>query len=67
MNRGFLAITYDEDWQFWGEQSEVVSIILGCTELPLILDGESYEGILFLNTTRIHAQALVRCCLDTAR
>jgi len=37
-------------------------LILGCTELPLILT-ESAFGISFLNTTRIHAESAVRFCL----
>jgi aspartate racemase len=40
------------------------SLILGCTELPLILD-QSHFGIPVLNTTAIHAQRIVRYCLDT--
>jgi len=37
-------------------------LILGCTELPLILT-ESTFGIPFLNTTRIHAESAVWFCL----
>ena len=37
-------------------------VILGCTELPLILDEAEYFGIPFLNTTQIHAESLVRHC-----
>ncbi len=40
------------------------SVILGCTELPLILDKDKYEGILFLNTTAIHAESIVRYCVE---
>ncbi|OQX23773.1 MAG: aspartate racemase [Desulfobacteraceae bacterium IS3] len=40
------------------------SVILGCTELPLILDKDEYEGILFLNTTAIHAESIVRYCVE---
>ena len=36
--------------------------ILGCTELPLILDKEAC-GIPFLNTTAIHAESIVKYCL----
>ncbi|MFZ5761617.1 MAG: aspartate/glutamate racemase family protein [Thermodesulfobacteriota bacterium] len=35
------------------------SLILGCTELPLILDRDAF-GIPFLNTTAIHVDAIVR-------
>jgi len=38
------------------------AVILGCTELPLILDQDAF-GIPFLNTTAIHAEAIVNCCL----
>ncbi len=34
-------------------------VILGCTELPLILD-RSEHGVPFLNTTAIHVEDIVR-------
>jgi aspartate racemase len=37
-------------------------MILGCTELPLILK-EDACGITFVNTTRIHAESAVRFSL----
>lgn len=37
------------------------ALILGCTELPLILDRDAL-GIPFLNTTAIHVQRIVRQC-----
>lgn len=40
----------------------IQAVILGCTELPLILTHDDL-GIAFLNTTRIHAHAAIRCCL----
>lgn len=40
------------------------SIILGCTELPLILDQESYAGIPVLNTTKIHVEAIAKYCRE---
>jgi aspartate racemase len=36
-------------------------VILGCTELPLILD-KSESGIPFLNTTAIHVESIVNYC-----
>lgn len=36
-------------------------VILGCTELPLILD-TSESGIPFLNTTAIHVESIVNYC-----
>jgi len=41
----------------------IQALILGCTELPLILTHD-YLGIPFLNTTRIHTLAAVRYCLS---
>jgi aspartate racemase len=44
-------------------QEEVEAIILGCTELPLILkDGDSDTP--FLNTTAIHVESVVRYCRE---
>jgi aspartate/glutamate racemase len=34
-------------------------VILGGTELPLILRDETHNGIPFLNTTKIHVEAAV--------
>ena len=41
------------------ETSGIDSVILGGTELPLILRESHYEGIPFLNTTKIHVAAAV--------
>jgi aspartate racemase len=41
------------------EKSGIDGVILGGTELPLILRDPSHAGIPFLNTTRIHAEAAV--------
>jgi aspartate racemase len=40
-------------------QSRIDGVILGGTELPLILRDPSHNGIPFLNTTRIHCEAAV--------
>lgn len=40
------------------EQDEIDSLILGCTELPLILTEKKF-GIPFLNTTSIHCESIV--------
>ena len=40
----------------------IEALILGCTELPLILAKDEF-GIPFLNTTAIHAEAMVRQAL----
>ncbi len=44
------------------EKHSIDSIVLGCTELPLILDRSDY-AVPFLNTTAIHAEAIARYCL----
>ena len=41
------------------DDSRIEGIILGCTELPLILDQDEY-GIKFLNTSLIHVESAVR-------
>lgn len=40
------------------------SLILGCTEFPLILTEPEYYGIPMLNTTQIHVDAIVAYCLS---
>ncbi|HYS43484.1 MAG TPA: amino acid racemase [Geobacteraceae bacterium] len=54
---GLLAIV-----QKMIEREAIDSLILGCTELPLILDRDEF-GIPFLNTTAIHVESIVRYCL----
>ncbi|KPK64672.1 aspartate racemase [candidate division WOR_3 bacterium SM23_42] len=57
-HRGLLAIVkrmIDED--------AIEGLVLGCTELPLILTKDEF-GIPFFNTTRIHAESAVRYCLS---
>ncbi len=44
------------------EKQHIDSLILGCTELPLILKEQSYAGIPMLNTTAIHVEAIARYC-----
>lgn len=44
------------------KEQGVDSVILGCTELPLILTEESYAGLPMLNTTKIHVDEIVRYC-----
>lgn len=44
------------------DEDRIDSVILGCTELPLILT-ESKFGIPFLNTTAIHCESIISCCL----
>ncbi len=45
------------------ERHSIEGLILGCTELPLILDKDEL-GIPFLDTTRIHAEAAVAFCME---
>jgi aspartate racemase len=44
------------------ERDSIDSLILGCTELPLILPEQAYD-IPFLNTTAIHIESIVKHCL----
>ncbi len=44
-------------------EKNIDSIILGCTELPIILKEDSYSGIPVLNTTKIHVNEIVNYCL----
>ncbi len=46
------------------QQQQIDSLILGCTEFPLILADPFYYGIPMLNTTRIHVDALVAYCRE---
>jgi aspartate racemase len=43
--------------------NEIDSIILGCTEFPILLPESSYAGIPVLNTTRIHVNEIIENCL----
>jgi aspartate racemase len=45
------------------DHDDIQGVILGCTELPLILKKDQY-GIQFFNTTRIHAEAALSYCLS---
>ncbi len=45
-------------------ENAVDSVILGCTELPLILEEKSYSGIPALNTTQIHVDEIVKYCMN---
>jgi len=44
------------------DRHSIDSLILGCTELPLILNKDEF-GIPFLNTTAIHAESIVNFCV----
>ena len=46
------------------EQDEIEALILGCTELPLILQKDEF-GIPFLNTTAIHVESIVNYCIQS--
>lgn len=43
------------------DENSIEGLILGCTELPLILTKDEF-GIPFLNTTRIHVESIIRYC-----
>lgn len=44
------------------KEQKIDSVILGCTEFPLIVNEESYSGIPVLNTTAIHVREIVEYC-----
>jgi len=45
------------------DENQIDSLVLGCTELPLILT-ESKYGIPFLNTSAIHCESIVSYCIE---
>jgi aspartate racemase len=45
------------------DEDSIQGLILGCTELPLILTKDEF-GIPFLNTTKIHVDSAIRYCLN---
>lgn len=45
------------------DEDSIQGLILGCTELPLILTKDEF-GIPFLNTTKIHVDSAIRYCLE---
>jgi len=45
------------------DRHSIDAVILGCTELPLILNKDEFE-IPFLNTTAIHSESIVKFCLE---
>lgn len=48
------------------DEDGIEGLILGCTELPLILTKDEF-GIPFLNTTEIHVERILReCCGETS-
>jgi aspartate racemase len=44
------------------DKHSIDAVVLGCTELPLILNKDEF-GIPFLNTTAIHAESIVNYCI----
>jgi aspartate racemase len=40
-------------------QDGIEGLILGGTELPLLLRADDYAGVRFLDTTKLHAEAIV--------
>jgi aspartate racemase len=44
-------------------ENKIDSLILGCTELPMILKNNSYS-IPFLDTTAIHCKSIVKYCIE---
>ena len=48
------------------QEQHIDSLILGCTEFPLILTESSYAGVPMLNTTKIHVNAIAKYCVEGA-
>ncbi|MBN1813928.1 MAG: amino acid racemase [Anaerolineae bacterium] len=44
------------------DREGIEGVILGCTELPLILTQDTYDGVPFLNTTAVHVESIVEYC-----
>jgi aspartate racemase len=62
VNGVFLPETYDGMLAIVDrlkKKSNIEGVILGGTELPLILRNETHDGIPFLNTTKIHVEAAI--------
>lgn len=47
------------------DEESIDGLILGCTELPLILTKDEF-GIPFLNTTKIHVESIIENCLKVS-
>ena len=47
------------------ERDGIEAVILGGTELPLLLRGEDHNGMPLLDTTRIHVDRLIAEMLGT--
>lgn len=45
------------------EEQGAQGIILGCTEIPLLVTGEHYTSLPLYDTTMLHARAAVEACL----
>ena len=46
------------------EKENIDSVILGCTEFPMMFTEDEYLDIPFLNTTRIHVNAIINNCIN---
>lgn len=42
------------------DRDNIEGLILGCTEIPLLLKDKEYYGIPFFNTTKIHAESALK-------
>ena len=45
-------------------EQQIEAVILGCTEFPLMFTEDSYMEMPFLNTTKIHVDAVLKECLS---
>lgn len=46
------------------DRYNVDSVILGCTEFPILFKQNEYLQLPFLNTTKIHVEAILKKCLN---
>jgi aspartate racemase len=67
LNNSFLVQTRDKLLSIvdaMKDRAAVEAIILGGTELPLLLRADDHNGTLLIDTTRVHVDVLVRHLLD---
>jgi len=47
------------------DKENIEGLILGCTEIPLLLKEKKYYNIPFFNTSKIHAESALQYCLGS--
>lgn len=46
------------------KRENIDAVILGCTQFPLLFTASSYLNLPFLNTTKIHVNAIIQKCIN---